>query len=147
MQEILDEPVSLGKVFNEKSIWIASFLAGPLVAGFMLSINFKRIGKTEASTISLIFGFVILIGILMFSFLVPAADNIPNILFSIAYAWGAYIVYQRTQKKEILNHIRSGGEVYSWWIVALIILIGVLIFIGIFLLIFMFEDGSTALLF
>ena len=114
----------------------------PLVVGYMLSINFRRSDQVNNANLSLILGILVLIIVLIFSFIIPALDNIPDILFNIVYVFGARTIFLRYQKKEVILHIQNGGQVYNWWVVAGLIFLGMLLVFGVLLIFFLIEDGS-----
>ena len=123
----MDKPEGKANVYQEKSVWLAVFLGGPLIAGYIIAENFKAFNeynKARTTWAITIPATLILFAIL---FLLPEDIHIPNQLIPIAYTGLASVIVQHFQGGMIKEHIASGGKVYGWGRVALIGFTGLLI--------------------
>lgn len=125
-------PGSDTKLYSDKSITFATFLGGPLGGGYMISENFKALGKDDHARWSLILAVMISLAIIMVLLLLPddVVDSIPRQLFPIVYTAVAYFVVNKHQQKEIIHHREEGFPFYSGWRAAGIGLVSALIFLG-----------------
>lgn len=129
------------KAFKEKAIWIGTFLGGPLVAGYLLSENFKTFNQTDKVKPTWIITIITTILIFILAFLIPENINIPNQLFPIAYSVIAYGLYKKYQEKDFDTFIKHGGLTHNWWKVIGISLISLLITVlSLFAIIFVSDS-------
>lgn len=137
MEEPFEFPQHQHKLYKSRSIYIATFLGGPLVAGYMISENFKALGQSEKirNTWLITIGVTIVIFSLMFfgSFM----EKVPKYIIPILYAGATELLVSKYQGKAINEHIEKGGPIYSGWKVFLISIIGLLIFVAILLVPFL----------
>lgn len=91
------------KYFSIKAIWIATFLGGPLVGGFLIASNFYRFNKRDYAFWSIIFSILFTIVFFWLLFRIPDAilDKIPNTLFPIIHAPIFGFLAYRFQKTDI----------------------------------------------
>jgi hypothetical protein len=81
------------KLYSSKAISGATFLGGPLVAGYLIGENFKALDKPNEGRNSLIIGIISTIILFGGIFMVPEnmIDKIPTQLIPIVYTgiiWG-----------------------------------------------------------
>jgi hypothetical protein len=114
----------LEKIYKEKHIVAATFFGGPLVAGYLLSENFKVFNENTKSRNAIIISiiFTILLFIVLFS--IPTSISIPNMLLPLIYTGIAYVLLKLYQSEDIQNHTESFGMFYSGWNTFAISLIG-----------------------
>ena len=144
MERILDEFIGkpVGKVYFQRAIFFGTFIGGPLVGGFMFYKNFKSLGdysKLKPTWIITIFIFTLT---LLFIYITPDDIQLPNYIFPIIYTSIALGSFKKYQESNIIIHKESGGEVYSWFMIIGVTLIGLII--TLLLLIapaFLFEVG------
>lgn len=120
------------KLYSDKSITFATFLGGPLGGGYMISENFKALGKEDQARWALILAVSLSLAIIMLLLLLPGdiVESMPRQLFPIAYTAVAYLVVNKHQQKAISHHREAGFPFYSGWRAAGIGLISGLIFLG-----------------
>jgi hypothetical protein len=112
-------------------------LGGPLVAGYLISNNFKIFNEPGKAKKAWIFAIIATIVIFGVAFFIPNIDKIPTPLIPLIYTAIIYYLVKAFQG-EILRHT------YSWWRAILISIIGLIItVIPIFLVIF-FVNAETS---
>jgi len=111
------------KIYSEKSITLATFIGGPLAAGFLIGKNFKVFGNENAARNSVMLGListlVIMIVLFYFPFPLPMPflflNTNPYALLPVICASIIGVMvnkYQGDQIKEFLDH---EGTVESRW--------------------------------
>lgn len=104
-----------GKIYSKNQIDIATFIGGPLIAGYLLSQNFKAFGEKDAakkSTIFSILGLLLLIG--AFTLLPePVTSKIPSISVAIVPILIASFVVRTYQSKKIEEYLKLGYKIAS----------------------------------
>lgn len=123
-------PIPAGKIYKDKMIWIGAFLGGPLVAGYIIAENFKSFGNRNAATKTWIFTILATLLIFAVAFLIPENTKGFERVIPITYTVIAASLLQHFQGKQLLSHIASGGQVYSWWRLLAISLIGLIVTLG-----------------
>jgi hypothetical protein len=114
MDEVLDNMPTPTKIYRDKSIWVATFIGGPLAAGYLIAENFKafnepyKVQKTWLYTI--IFTLVIFAAIMA----IPDTVKFPNQIIPLVYTAVVYYLVQHFQGEKIATHINTGGEIYGW---------------------------------
>ena len=105
------------KFYSQRAIMIATYLGGPLAAGFLARQNFINFGKDEYGKYSLIIGIIstILIFVGIFSIPENILDKIPNILIPAIYTGIIYLIIEKLQGKDLKEHKNNNGEFYSAW--------------------------------
>lgn len=132
MEDILDieKPTGKVKVYKENSIWLAAFLGGPLVAGYIIAENFKAFNQPDKMKRTWIITILASVVIFTIAFLLPDGIRIPGQFIPIVYAGVASMLMKHYQENLIREHISTGGQVYSWGRVALVGVIGLLIILA-----------------
>ena len=103
--------INPNKVYKEGAIQIATFLGGPLVAGYFIATNFKQLGEEHKVKRTWLFTILGFIAYMVLAYNVP--DSVPGIVFTgISTLLTAFIV-QRYQSTQIKAHIEAGGTMYS----------------------------------
>jgi hypothetical protein len=140
MEENLLLPQPGFKLYQDRAIYVGTFLGGPLVAGYLAAENFKRLGQQDKvrQTWFIAIGATIVIfgGI----FLIPGIEKIPNIIIPLIYTAIAQMLIRRYQGAAIKAHIEAGGQTFSIWRAVWIGLVGVLILVAILLVILLLTD-------
>jgi hypothetical protein len=122
-------------LYSSKAIGGATFLGGPLAAGYMISENFKALDKPDEGRKSLIVGIVtteILFGGI---FMLPERiiDKLPSQLIPLIYTGIIWGIVEWTQGDILKAHKENNNSFYSGWKAAGIGLISLIIIgIGIF---------------
>jgi hypothetical protein len=97
------------KIYSTTSVYAATFLGGPLVAGYMLANNFKTFGQRTKAAATWFYTLAILSALI----LIPDSDKIPNYLIPTVYLGITAFIIRRYQKERILSFQRAGGQVYK----------------------------------
>jgi len=142
MEKDLLSTVPLNKLYKENSIWLGSFLGGPLVAGYIIAENYKNMGQiknVKPTWIITIVATIVIFGIIFF---VPALENLPNMTMPIIYIVIANFLFQTYQGKQVKAHIENGGQIHSMWRVALIGIIGLITTLAIIFGILLITDSE-----
>lgn len=127
------------KVYKTRTIVIATFLGGLLAGSYMLYRNFNAFNeasKAKATIFITLFLFILLIG----SAFVPALNDIPGVLYSLAItfliAWAA----GKYQKENISLSISRGSGEYSTGNVVLICICSLVITVAFYLVPYLLSD-------
>lgn len=104
------ENQKVGKIYSKNQIAIATFIGGPLIAGYLISQNFKIFGDKDASRKTIIISListVILIGAFI---LLPESitSKIPNTSIAIIPIFFAYLIVRTYQSKKIEEYLKNG---------------------------------------
>jgi hypothetical protein len=111
------------KLYKDKVIAPATFFGGPLVAGYLMAENFKKLGETDMVRKTWIFTIVAFVAIFGTALYIPENVHFPNYLIPIGYTFLAKTLVNQYQRPQIEAHIEKGGELYSGWRIFWIILI------------------------
>jgi hypothetical protein len=105
------------KFYSQRAITIATYLGGPLAAGYLVKKNYETLEQPENGKYALIIGIVSTIilfaGIL--SIPEPIIDKIPRPLIPLIYTGFIYWIVNRLHGDILDLHKESGGEFYSGW--------------------------------
>lgn len=131
------------KLYSQKAIGIATFLGGPLAAGFLIRRNFINLNKERAGLTALLLGFVSTFALLAAIFMVPenVIDSVPNSLIPAIYTGIIYLIVEKIQGTDLKAHAEQEREFYSGWRAAGIGTIGLVLFGA---LAFLLADLLTA---
>jgi len=138
MEQTPENKIPDGKIYKDRQIWTGTFLGGPLVAGYLIAANFKAFNQPDRATKAWIYS--ILATILIFGglLIIPDSVKIPNQIIPLIYTGIAYYLVKHFQGLNITEHINAGRQIYNWWRVIGIGLIGLIItiipFVGLYLL-------------
>ena len=127
MDEALEDAKLEGKLYEDKAIYLGTFLGGPLVATYMLAENYKKFGMPEKATKVWIIGIVAVIVLFTLMLSVPDDIAIPNLLIPAIMAGIVYGIVKASQAELIKNHIAAGGEVYGWGRNLVVAIIGIIV--------------------
>lgn len=97
------------KVYTTNSIWYATFLGGPLTAGYLIAENFKTLGQRDKVVATWVV--TILATFIMFKLSEAITSHryaLP--LFSAGVAW---LVAMNVQGKKIKSYISADGRTFS----------------------------------
>jgi hypothetical protein len=131
-EDLLTAPPEF-KLYKENAIVGATFLGGPLVAGYLAAENFRHLGQPARARTAWMIAILSTIVILGASILIPAAEKIPSILFPLTYTFVTRFLIQTYQRDAIVSHIAQGGPTYSGWRAVWIALVGVVVLFAIVL--------------
>lgn len=123
------------KLFSSKAIGGATFLGGPLAAGYMIGENFKSLDKPKEGRNSLIIGIVSTIILFAGLYMIPEIiiDKIPGQLIPLIYTGIIYGIVEWKQGNILKYHKEKGNSFFSGWRAAGIGFISLLIIaVGLF---------------
>jgi 4-amino-4-deoxy-L-arabinose transferase-like glycosyltransferase len=130
------------KLYKDRSIYVGTFLGGPLVAGYLAAENYKKLGQPNKVKNAWIIAILATIAILGALFFLPGVEKIPNYIIPLIYTGIAQFLVQKYQGNAIKAHIAKGGQVYSTWRAVWIGLIGVLVLVAIIAILMLLTDGK-----
>jgi hypothetical protein len=138
-EQILDDSLGTipkGKLYKDKSLWIACFFGGSLAAGYILAENFKTFGEPSNSRSTWIYSILATVLVFIAAFNIPDSVPFPNQFIPFISVLVAHLIFTNVQGKKINRHIEAGGELYSGWrallvgviclLITLVIIIGVI---------------------
>ncbi|HEX8549445.1 MAG TPA: hypothetical protein VF691_20960 [Cytophagaceae bacterium] len=128
------------KIFQEKALWVGTFIGGPLVTGYMIAENFKVFNEPEKAKKTWIVTLMFAITLFWLLSLIPDSIKFPNNIVPIINIAIAYFLVQRFQKANIISHTSKGGLVHTWKRAICVSLIGLFVtLMVIFIVVFMSE--------
>lgn len=133
------EEIPTEKIYSEKAIRIATFFAGPLVAGYCIAENFKVFNDKEKAQKTWLITAITSFFIVCLVFLLP--ENFPSIIFPIIYSFIASYFLKTYQEKNIQNHMSNGGETYNGWRMTVIGLVSLLTFLAVIVGVLLVGDS------
>lgn len=140
MEENLLSVLPENKLYRERAVYVGTFLGGPLVAGYLASENFKKIGQPEKVKATWAIAIIATIVIFGGAFLVPEIEKFPRYIIPLVYGGIAQLLVQRFQGAAIKLHIEKGGQVYSVWRAVWIGAVGAAVLVGFIFVILLFAD-------
>ena len=138
--------INENKLYSIKAIAGATFLGGPLAAGYMISENFKALHAPEKARTALILGIIFTLVLFGGLFMIPEhiIDRVPKQLIPIAYTAIILGIVEWKQGDDLKRHKENDAPFYSGWRAAGIGLISlVILFLGIFTYI-LIESSNPA---
>lgn len=132
------------KLYSSKAISGATFLGGPLAAGYLIGENFKAIDKPTEGRNSLIIGIISTIILFGGIFMIPEniIDKIPRQLIPLIYTGIIWGIVECKQGDILKAHKENNNSFFSGWRAAGIGLIFLLILgVGIFGYAFLSTDN------
>jgi len=142
-ENLLSAPPNF-KLYKDRAVWTATFIGGPLVAGYIAAENFKQLGQQSkaksAWTIAIIATIVIFGGL----FLIPNIEEIPRYIIPLIYSGIAQYLIQKYQGAAVKEHIEKGGQTYSIWRAVFIGLIGLVILVAIFFVVILLTNKELS---
>ena len=124
-------PVPQNKIYKPFAIQLATFLGGPLAAGYLIAENFKLLGEPEKIKLTWIHTLLATAVIYTAIFVIPALKNIPSYIFPILYSGLASFLVRRYQGDKIREHLINGGQFYPTWRALLISVIAAIVTVAI----------------
>jgi len=105
------------KFYSQQAISIATYIGGPLAAGYLVKKNYETLEQPDNGRKALFIGIIstILLFAGVFSIPEPIIDKIPRVLIPLIYTGIIYWIVDRLHGKILKLHKESGGEFYSAW--------------------------------
>lgn len=105
------------KLHSQRAIALATFLGGPMAAGFLIKENFKTLGKNQLGNNAFFIGIIatvlILVGIL--SLPEQVSDKIPNFIIPAAYTAIILMLVEKYLGKTFKEHEENNRPFHSIW--------------------------------
>lgn len=133
------------KLYSNNAISIATFLGGPLAAGYLIGKNFKALDKPDEARKSIILGVVVTIILLGTLFFLPEEimDKLPNQFLPVIYTGIVWGIVNWKQGEILKIHKQNNNPFYSGWKAAGIGFTSALIlFLAIFGFVYLAEDNE-----
>ena len=127
------------KVHKESAIQIATFLGGPLVAGYLIAENFKQLGEPEKVKKTWLWSILGFIAIMVLAFMVP--QSVPAVVFTVTYTGVAAFIVKKYQSSQIKAHLEAGGGLYSTKRAVFTGIIGAIVLIAVVLAYYFILDA------
>jgi cyclophilin family peptidyl-prolyl cis-trans isomerase len=102
------------KIYKDKAIRVATFIGGPLVAGYLIAENFKVFNEPEKAKKAWIYTIIATVVIFGSIFLIPNSNKSSTPIIPLIYTWIAYYLVIHYQGESIKVHINGGGQTYNW---------------------------------
>ncbi|MDN4166847.1 hypothetical protein QWY31_15150 [Cytophagales bacterium LB-30] len=108
------------KLFTEKQINIAAFLAGPIPPGLLIYKNYQALGKEKEAyrTLAGTFLFTLVFFYIIIQIPQEIGDKIPSMVYNGLYGLIIYFLYQKYLAKEVTEAFAAGASKGSNWAVA-----------------------------
>ena len=133
------------KFYSQKAIGIATFIGGPLAAGYLIRENYLSLNKPDEAKKSLLIGIASTILLFIGIFMIPESimDKVPNQILPAIYTGIILFIVAKIHGTTLYQHKENGNEFYSGWKAAGIGLISAsIIVIGIFGYAYILPDGG-----
>lgn len=129
------------KFYSQKSIGLASFIGGPLAAGYLIKENYKALNQAKKGKTAFIISIIATLILFGSLYVIPESimDKIPNMVIPAIYTGIIYLIVEKIHGKLLNNHDENNYPFYSGWraagigVISLIILIAI-VFASIFLI-------------
>lgn len=127
-ETIFDHQASTNeKIYKDREVWVGTLIGGPLVAGYMIARNFKVFGEPDKARNTWIITALFTVGVFYMALFAPYLDRVPNTLFGLVYAGITIVLVRLYQGEKIIEHIRAGRQIHSWWQTLGVALLGIVI--------------------
>jgi hypothetical protein len=133
------------KFYSQKAIGIATFIGGPLAAGYLIRENYLTLNKPDEGKKSLIIGIISTIILFGGIFIIPESilDKVPNQILPLIYTGIIYLIVEKIHGQILNKHKENKNEFFSGWRAAGIGLISLVVLsIGIFGYVFLSPDDA-----
>lgn len=134
-----ENPTQDVKLYTPNAIRLATFLGGPLIAGYLIRENYLALQEEKKAKQALILGIVSTVVFFGVLFLVPTTviDRIPNFIFPLLFTGIVSWIVEVKQGDILRKHQEENNVFYSIWrAVGLALISALLLFASIFILVF-----------
>lgn len=132
--------------YSHKAIGIATFIGGPLAAGYLIRENYKALHETEKGNKALIISIVVTIALFALVFSIPEQmiEKIPKVIIPAIYTGITIFWVEQTFGELFKQHEEHKYAFFSRWRAAGIGVISLLILgIGLFAVIYVATDSEA----
>lgn len=133
------------KFYSQKAIGIATFIGGPLAAGYLVRENYLNLNKPNEGKKSLLIGIISTVLLFTGIFMIPESimDKVPNQIIPAVYTGIIYLIVEKIQGTILNQHKENDNVFYSGWKAAGIGFISLIILlIGIFGYAYLSPNGE-----
>ncbi|MGG5507348.1 MULTISPECIES: hypothetical protein [unclassified Myroides] len=130
------------KFYSVNAIRIATFLGGPLIAGYLIRANYRALAEEQKAQQALVLGIVSTLVLVVGLLLLPVewVDRIPNYIFPAIFAGIAGWIVEVKQGDVLRLHKENNKRFYSnWKAVGLALLSALILFVTAVLLLLLWE--------
>jgi len=133
------------KFYSKKAIGIATFIGGPLAAGYLIRENYLALNEPDEGKKSIIFGIISTIIIFSGAYMVPEhiIDKIPSQLLPFIYTAIIFWIVDKIHGDILNQHKEHNNEFFSSWRAAGVGLISItIILVGMFGFVYLTPDST-----
>lgn len=118
------------KLYSTKAIWIATYLGSPLIAGYLMRVNYLALQEEQKAKNTLWWSILATVLLIIGLLMIPehSIDRIPSFLIPMLYAGIVYFIVEKKQGALLIRHKELGNEFYSIWKAVGLSLVAVCIF-------------------
>src|SRR5262249_29429633 len=131
--EGIDEPDELSrpayKLYSPGCIGLVAFLAGPVGAFILMTLNYWRLGKRGAAWMTIAVALITVAALMAISIVLP--DNWPSFLIGLPVFLVLWASAKALQGNAYDAHRDAGGSPASGWSAAGIALLGIVLYLGV----------------
>lgn len=127
MNNSAESSTSNQKIYKENAIWVGAFVGGPLVAGYFIAENYKALNEPENAKQTWTYTIPLTILVFSLALIIPQFKNFPSVIIPLSYTMGAYLFSKYYQGERLETHLETGGEVFGWWRIIGISLLGLVL--------------------
>lgn len=142
MEETIFNERITARLYTERAIRLATFLGGPLVAGYLIASNYKQLSEPGKVQRTWMIAIIATIVIMIVAFLLPA--NTPPYIIPFVYTFGTYYLVQNIQGEKIKIHVAEGGQLQPMWKAVVAGSIGLLFIVAVVFAAFFLMDRYVA---
>ena len=103
--------------FSQKSIGIATFIGGPMAAGYLMRENYRSLEQPGKGKNALVLGIIATVLLLLGIFSIPESfiDKVPNQIIPLIYTGLIMFMVGRIHGPILDQHKENGNEFHSGW--------------------------------
>lgn len=134
------------KLYSQKAIGLATFIGGPIAAGYLIRENYLSLDKPDEGKNALLISIVATVLLFTGIFMIPESimDKVPNQIIPMIYTGIIYLIVEKIQGELLNKHKENEYAFYSRWNAAGIGLISLVILLsGIFGYLYFSLDADS----
>jgi hypothetical protein len=105
------------KFYSQRVIGIATFIGGPMAAGYLIRENYRSLEDPENGKKALVIGIIATILLFVGIFSIPESimNKVPNQILPAIYTGIIYLIVEKIHGTMLNQHKENGNEFYSGW--------------------------------
>jgi len=103
------------RLYTPQHVGVATLLGGPLAGCLLMATNYRRMGKSDAATVSVLFGLLAGVALAVIGITMPSVLSGFGPIVCIASIIVMRTLAQNTQGSAVEAHTRRGGKTDSAW--------------------------------